>query len=361
MPSLIECIYCCRPGPASREHILQASLGGNLTARLVCDACNTGFSKIDQALAEQSVISHARALHTPLEQPVRLGDTHFMHDVEHDVWQEVQIKNRFSTYVPPQFHFRLPKVWFFGSDRQEKDQFVERLTKRIRAGTAKSIRLRIGPADHCTTIRIVQHRSNDLFVRAPTREEGEEFLELLTDKWSEFETVLRLDPKDRRIESPTILLHLNIGIDDCYRAIAKTAFNFLALRKGVEFVRRPEFDLVRNYIRGLDVQWPTSVGPGQVAFDPRFVRQLESRDPMLIPTTEHLLMLGYAHPHIFACVTLYADYSYLVTLGQVELPSIMDFLPDAHEFSIDKTSNRTIDMYEMADRMSAVQRSQRGG
>jgi hypothetical protein len=356
MPTLTECIYCCRPGPVSREHVLQASLGGNLTAPFVCDACNTGFSTIDQALAEQSLVSHARALHTPRERPVRLGGTHFMHDVEHDVWQEVQIKNQFSTYVPPQFHFRLPNVWFFGSSRDAKVSFVDLLAKRIRSGTARSIRLQIGPDPYCTTIRIVQHRRKDLFVRAPTKEDGARFLDLLAEKWSEFEPVLRLEPKDRRIDSPTILVHLSIGIDDCYRAIAKTAFNFLALRKGVEFVLRPEFDPVRNYIRGLDIRWPSAVKPGQVAFDPRFVRPLAPRDPLLIPTAEHLLMLGYAHPNVFACVTLYADYSYLVTLGQLELPSIMDFLPDAHEFSIDKTSNHAIGFFEMADRIHAAQR-----
>jgi hypothetical protein len=57
---------------------LQKSLGGTLTAPVACDAGNGSFSRIDQALAEQSMVALDRTLHTPFRHPVRLGNLHFV-------------------------------------------------------------------------------------------------------------------------------------------------------------------------------------------------------------------------------------------------------------------------------------------
>jgi hypothetical protein len=62
-------------------------------------------------------------------------------------------------------------------------------------------------------------------------------------------------------------------------------------------------------------------------------------------------MLGYSYPNVFATVTLYGNHTFVVHLGEVAFKSIMDFLPEAHEFSIDGTSHRALDMFDIVRRM----------
>src|SRR5688500_6013047 len=45
--TLIDCIYCCKQGVPSAEHVTQKALGGNLTIEDVCKACNGSLSTID--------------------------------------------------------------------------------------------------------------------------------------------------------------------------------------------------------------------------------------------------------------------------------------------------------------------------
>src|SRR5262249_58225454 len=113
----------------------QNRLGGTLPAPVACDACNHGFSRIDQALAEQSMVALDRALHTPIQRPVRLGNLHFMHRPDSDLWEEVQVTNRFAPRVPPQLHFRKPDVWFFAEGNEDKNRFAALLEQRIANGT----------------------------------------------------------------------------------------------------------------------------------------------------------------------------------------------------------------------------------
>lgn len=173
MARMIDCIYCCKAGAYSREHVLQKSLGGNLTAPVACDACNHGFSRIDQALAEQSMVALDRTLHTPVQHPVRLGNLHFMHRPDIDLWEEVQLTNQFVPRVPAQLHFREPNVWFFADGNENKTCFALLLKKRIADGTMRRIPIRVAPTKFCTTVRLVQHRRADmLFALARSKMAG---------------------------------------------------------------------------------------------------------------------------------------------------------------------------------------------
>jgi hypothetical protein len=70
----VRCIYCKEVRQETREHVLQASLGGTLTISFVCGICNTGFSKIDQSLAENSLVALTRVGVTEKgAMPVNLG------------------------------------------------------------------------------------------------------------------------------------------------------------------------------------------------------------------------------------------------------------------------------------------------
>lgn len=351
MMRMIDCIYCCKAGAHSREHVLQASLGGNLTAEVACDSCNHSFSQIDQALAEQSFVAMERIVQTPVQRSVRLGNMHFIHRADDDIWQEVQVTNRLVPRVPAQLHFRDPHAWLFAGTTEDKHHFATLLQKRIANCSVLTTPIRIGPERYCTTARLVQHRRANMFVRARSLDEGKDFLALLPRLWSEVQTAHIDDTRLEKIESPTIHIHLSMCLDDIYRAVAKTAFNYLALRKGIPFARRSEFDPIRRYILGHDIQHPSQLRDDEVAVDTRFVSAWERGEQFLVPTTKHLIMLGYLHPNVFGAVTLYGKRTFMVHLGEVEFQSIMDFVPEAHEFSIDGTHHQALDMFEIVARM----------
>lgn len=347
---MIDCIYCCTRGPCSREHVLQKNLGGNLMAPIACVSCNTGFSQIDQALAEQSIVALERVCRTPARHRVRLGNLHFVYYGEGDLWEDVQITNGLLLRVPPQLHFRNSQIWFFAGNNDDKNHFLTSVRTLIETDSLPALFVRIGPGKFCTTARLVQHRYNDMFIHARTRDEGEEFRRILPKIWTEVEAVLRNEMMLDQIVSPSVNAHMSIDHDHVYRAIAKIAFNYLAVRKGVEFARRPEFDLIRNYIRGLDVR-PSQPKTGGVAVDRRFVRCEKPGVAPLVPTTQHLVMLGYSYPNVCAIITLYGKHTFVVFLGEMQLQSGTDLILEAHEFSLDSTVNHPLDMLEIARRM----------
>ncbi len=71
----------------------------------------------------------------------------------------------------------------------------------------------------------------------------------------------------------------------------------------------------------------------------------------MVPTTQHLVMLDYSHPNAYAIVTLYAKHTFVVFLGEIRRQPGMDFVPEAHEFSLDRTDNHPLDILEIARRM----------
>lgn len=65
-----SCVYCGRPGPFSKEHVISAGLGGDdnryLLREMVCKVCNTDiFSPLELELLRSSPIAIARSFHQP--------------------------------------------------------------------------------------------------------------------------------------------------------------------------------------------------------------------------------------------------------------------------------------------------------
>jgi hypothetical protein len=191
-----------------------------------------------------------------------------------------------------------------------------------------------------------------MFVRARTIPDGQDFLDQFPALWNEIKSRFAGDITPETIESPQVYVRFSVNFNDVYRAVAKTAFNYLALRKGVAFAR-PEFDAIRSYIRGLDIRHAPPRSADEVSIDTRFVHALKRGEHFLVPTNEHLVMVGYSYPNVFATVTLYSSHTFVVHLGELEIESMMDFIPEGHEFSIDGTSDRVIDMFEIAARIQA--------
>jgi hypothetical protein len=80
----------------------------------------------------------------------------------------------------------------------------------------------------------------------------------------------------QRMDNPSIDIRASFVLDDIYRAVAKIALSYLAFAHGTAFACRPEFDEVREYIKGHVVHQPPVV-EDQILVDSRFVVQLGCR------------------------------------------------------------------------------------
>lgn len=351
-----KCVYCREVRAPSKEHVLQKSLGGDLTTTsqhtaspVVCKQCNQGFSGIDQSLAERSLPAFTRAAFTPEQLAVQLGGEHFHYDCDLDMWLEVKILNGMRAHLQPQLHYRDGGLSFLASDAAEKEAFTNLLSSRRSAGRLSSMYIKTTPRDKCTTPRIVQHRSDDLFVRAADEAEGRQLLGLIDAEWLKLEEQLRVGAYAASIiERPRVNVTIPIRFDDNYRAVAKTAFNFLATQKGAAFALRTEFDGIRDYIRGISIVHEGGAEPGRVAIDTRYVRAAAFGAPPIVPTDAHAVALFYDKPTLWGLVTLYKQWSFVVMLGEIDLD---ESILEAHEFTIDRSGNAALHFSELFARL----------
>lgn len=356
-PDQITCIYCKQVRAPSREHLLPRALGGNLVVPFVCPACNTGFSRIDQALAEQSMVALDRIGFTSGGTPVDgvLGGNAFWQDKGSGLWNDLRIRGGLIPELLPQIHLVEGGLAANTSSPEDRERLLKFITKRVAAGTLVELHVRVGPEEHCTVPRIVMHRERDAFVRARSAEEGRAFLARLAGKWLQIEPLLRgAGGASGYSGPPSVKLHLSMTPDDSNRAVAKIAFSYLAHVHGAEFALRAEFDSIRAYING-DVVHEPARSADEVLVDHRFVRALEYGQPML-PTKTHAIMLVPGDGRLFATVTLYAKSGFTVLLGDLPMDGSfnqpLDAAWDAYEFSTDRTWHAKIDIQGMLQRMS---------
>lgn len=355
---LIQCIYCREIGPSSKEHILQAGLGGNLTTQLVCVKCNSAFSAIDQSLGESSLLALSRVGEAKTDgMPVQLGGEHF-HQDEKGRWVEAKVINGFQVVFFPQIHMMSEaeegaELAFVGSEAPALKDFISLVGQRIADGSIESTHIKLGPEEKCTTPRIVGHRRNDFFIRAKTQAEGLRFLGILKAAWGQISAQFNgASLTAEQIPSPGIQLNLRIRPNDNHRAVAKFAFNYLAHCQGPEFVMRSEFDPLRKYIRGIEVLHEGGLKDGEVAVDTRFVRMLPTGAIPLIATGQHAIALTCPESQLIALLTLYQQFSFIVIMAEIHLE---EPLVHAHEFSTDKSSNHALGLEELGRRILEAQ------
>jgi hypothetical protein len=350
------CIYCKSECTGSREHALQKSLGGNLVIREVCGKCNGSFSAIDQSLAENSLLGLMRVgITKPGMFDVQLGGDHFREN-EVGYWEELRIINGMQPVVLPQIHLigtqedGQSRISTTAGELDELKGFIALVSEQVADGRILSTHIKTGPSPQDATPRLVGYRSNALFVRAPSTSDGESFLKLLVANWPTLRAQVEANwqQQPQVVHQPTVRLSQAIRIDDNYRAIAKTAFNVLAIKRGASFVLRSEFDPLRDYIRGIALVHKQTLAPGEIAVDTRFVQSLPFGEVPLVPISSHAVIIVYHAPALLAFVTLYSKYSFVVRLAEIELPMQ---LIEAHEFSIDRTSNSDLTMEELAKRI----------
>ncbi len=359
MPSdLITCIYCREQKPGSREHILATSLGGDATSlEITCQSCNGGpLSRLDQAMAERSLVALSRAADTSVEAfAVQVGGEHFHYDAAMGTHLEVKLTNEMRAVLLPQIHADLPtgKIEVVASGREDVDALVKLIDDRIAKSKFSATHVKVGPANRCATARLVMHRSNDFFARVREQAEAADFLERLEAKWPEVRAqMLESTFTAQSIPTPNIEITMTVRLDETFRAVAKTAFNVLATNVGKAFALSPEFDELRAYVLGKDIRHPSHLEPGQVAVDTRFVQMVPFGEPPLVPTDRHAVTLFYAAPLMLAYITFYAHNSFVVKLGSVMLP---DPVLVTHEFSTVRNGNVALPIVEVYERLKRVQ------
>ncbi len=347
------CIYCKQTKVLSREHILQRGLGGDLVQAIACEACNNGFSNIDQSLAERSIIALHRVGFAKIDgMETKLGGDHFTQDPRTGAWLAVEIRNAMSVRIFPQLHLLSQdgnevRINFTGSEDADLENLIQLVDKRVAAGDLPST-YRKTSGERCTHPHLVMHRDNDLYVRACTDNQAVDFLKMLNGNWSGVKQMLRDTKVQSGQQGSDIHSHTTVCLDDNYRAIAKSALNFVAVKRTSEFVLRAEFDAVREYIRGNDIRHDGKFDPEQIVHDRRFVTDATPDLQAIVPTSKHAFLLFYHPPSLFCLITLYGRYSFVVRLADIELDN---HLLDTHEFSVDRTGNSEVSISELAKRL----------
>lgn len=364
---MITCIYHKGPGPASKEHLLQKSLGGNLTANFVCEKCNNNFSQIDKDLARSSLVSLSRLVYQEAgSSQIIVEGEHYIVNPTTEQAVEILLMSKFKSKFKPSLLF---------SDDYRKVQVsveslddVRKLLKVIRSyrdkGQLEKIPVYFAASDQTnfTEPRVTLHSEDRLYFRVPVGFSAEaarrRLVNILSKNVDFFEQhFLKQEniPQEYRIDEPEGRLSILVHINNINRAIAKTAFNLLAHRLGADFVLQKAFDDIRNYIMGKDIR-DVCFSKEDPEQDPRFV---SSEDPDELPwlprakADEHLIMINYAYPTIIVSVDFYGHNLYFVRCGESDVKRSVpeDMFPYVYVFNYNKRTNQQLSLREIMDRL----------
>lgn len=350
-----HCIYCrSTSGPFTDEHVVAKSVGGNLLIPDVCRSCNGGvLSAIDQALAERSPVALDRVLKTPPASfATRLGGAQFVR--QEDLWLEVEIVNGFAARPLPQIHARLPwqpgptDLRLAAPSAEAQRRFIELIDRRVRKGRFLDTRVRVGPVQNTTSIRLFQHQSNDLSIRVLEPAQAPVFLTWFMGEWPAIKAANSSGEPTSMPLGTSLEMQSVTRPDDYLRAIAKTALNYLSYVAGPAFALRTEFDDLRAYVLGLNlVPDPGLLAAGEVAFDTRFVRPMPRGHRPMIRTPNHQIILATHAGRLTAHITLYGRHQFAVTMGALR-PGEEIF--ECREFAGDRQRNSSVPVEEMMRR-----------
>ncbi len=357
----ITCIYCREVREPSREHVLPRSLGGDLVKPILCVDCNSRrLSPLDQALAERSLVALSRVGFTPGGAfDAKLGGDHFVKDDATGIVMDVAVTNEMRAVVMPQVHIvpagEKTNICILTADSAALERLDVYVVKQIETARLAKMHVKNGPTEAGPHARLVMHRDNDGYIRAQTPEDAQGLTAVLQGHWRQAyaQHAARVGsgedvPEAGSVANPSVRVTMSYRPDDVNRAVAKIAFNVLAVRVGTQFALSPEFDELRRYVLGDDIRHPECAGPNEVLVDARFVSQLPPETAPIVPTDEHAVTLSYAPPALYGWVTLYRTHNFIVKLGDIALP---DNLFAVHEFSTVRRGNEALTASEVFRRI----------
>lgn len=140
-------------------------------------------------------------------------------------------------------------------------------------------------------------------------------------------------------DSPEFLAKVDFKIDPLVRRVcAKTVFNYLCYKQGVEFVLNKKFDAIRNYIRygtwSDDLWFNYSLGPMRCVDLSSTSERSHIVGCLLYPENEKWSLCG--------SVTWFGELTYSIGLGKEMYPIIPGIFPDITTVSIFDNDTRNI-------------------
>ena len=321
----VTCLYC--PATSDKpfneaEHVIPQSFGtfesreGNLTLHNVCSVCNGYFGRtLEQHFGRDSGDAFVRLMTglKPAEEARQVGGRRLTFRVDepgtefHGSWVTLAYNPEQGIVMdaPPQVAFRslVEPEWRW---YRERDITAARLDEFRRC----EFRIYGNPDDHA---RIMEK------LKAAGCELSESLWSGLTDE---------------QRDGGLAWVQVRYAIDDLVlRTVAKIAFNYLAKtteQRVPGFVRRPEFDAIRQFIRhGTKPDWPV------VEIEHKKMLLGDTRNYRI--TNGHLLGVSWPDPRSapIGNVSLFNQITYLVRFTN-QVPGIWWDLDCGHHFDVSR-------------------------
>lgn len=254
-----KCIYLKDTKPIlsfkSEEHIIPAAIGGKtvLNKGIVSDQANNMFSKLELEFCRNSPILLSRQFFGPgkrgslSEKKATKSNVYVMVNSHNPNDSCLGYVKKGKPYKIPQMQVLNKREINFGFDVHDGDlkkqyiKFLNRLKKF--KGKYKFIQNKNILEDQI----ILGFFKNKWYVASSSRDNLNIINDLLPKIIKKEFTCLDRKPKSRK---SNVIAHLEMFFDvnDFFRVCAKIVFNFLAYKKGSEFVLDKKFDSIRKWI-----------------------------------------------------------------------------------------------------------------
>lgn len=374
MLDIITCIYCKKdhPRPSRGEHIVLECLGGTTCIPDVCQGCNNDvLGPLDQDFARNSPV----VLHR-LFNPGRPGQVQEPQFFEHPPmggFLDIDIRTgQTGIRIPHQLFLldgKLTSLAPLGTEEQNRAALEYYFTVQ---GNSRRVHRAIRDIPEHAPARLVVYPKNSRWrfvVRARTEDEANALLASLAN-WQRlwdgaarhFESTVNVERVSVRLSTPANAIE---------RCVAKMAFNFLAHHLGAEFALRSEFDAVRSYINGENVEPVLEVpapdgGEAGWTVDTRFVTPWHTNramdaSPWTLPGGHTLALTAHARD-IFCGVHLFDGHEHFkVFLGHVNDDATTSSPLPFFLFASDDpgTADEFFDSFQMLERKGIFRRTKR--
>jgi hypothetical protein len=316
-----KCIYCLEEKESSafnREHILPEAFGtfrdSLLRLECVCRSCNQYFGDHVELIFHRGSLEAMHRFLNGMKPPQRVGELR---------------RDRLSITVGA------PGDWFGVrlEFQDEEDNLVVMPVPQVgfaRKGQQHWIYLTEAElADPQTRLPDDLDDEAGMKIFAPSEAVQERLITLLAARGIPFQQRRELSPPPA--EGRQVLVDHHFSIDlITRRSVAKIAFNYMACVVGPDFALRPDFDVVRSFIRrGVLPDYPIV----QASFTPILADDLQ----MQRQTNGHLLTLGWpgSQDQIVGQVSLFNLIRYTVLLTR-KCSGIWQDIRQGHHFDISK-------------------------
>lgn len=363
-----NCIYCLEEKISSKEHVLPASLGGNLTIRCVCKDCNVGLSFLDQSLVDSSLLSLVRLSEHP---GAALASAKIKVRTNQDSEiLESRLGYRLIPSIKPQIFFQKNESSYqiraYGGSQEDFHKFFNLIRKYISRNKLNDIQTLSAISSDLSESCLVMHRSNEIVFRPSSKAldssvEKREILKAVAGKIDEFELSLfeQLRQTDsHEVVRPSFEVSTGFQFGLNLRAISKIALNFLAYKFGEDLARSLELHALRKYVRFAEGEnLPGAIWNVGTQEDPniaasRFAIWIHnegnrSRMTLFSRPGTHTIQVHYFGDRYLLLIEFYNWMVFAVDLGLLDLQ--MSSLPAVHEFDYLNKQNRCIQFIELAE------------